>query len=290
MRWTVKSGKQRFDHRGRRTRARTDEERTANLPDVRIRLTSEYDGRSRVQLVHELLPPTSSAVYGRCKFPRRTCQRDAAAARRGAGRFSGAVLCRTLGLGGRRYCGVVMIKSNRCSGAWVWIRWTSRARPPDCFLIHRATGALRREEAITKSGHGGSSGVDRHRSTVKIDGPRKRFGQWFSELYRNCLVSYGQSRASARLINWALPPAFSPSKTQTFGMVDRALAGVVATERPFTLVAEVTALTHSPLAARRKSDGTRSSGEYRLITTMKILRTRPLGTSVHARHATSGPF
>ena len=41
------------------------------------------------------------------------------------------------------------------------------------FLIHRATGALRREAASTKSGHGGSSGVDRRRSTVRIDGPRK---------------------------------------------------------------------------------------------------------------------
>src|ERR1043165_2576551 len=168
----------------------------------------------------ELLPTTINAVYGPGKFPRRTCPRDAAAARRsGAGRFSGAVLCRTFALGGSRYCGVVMIKSNRCSGAWVWIRWTSRARPADCFLIHRATGALRREEAITKSGQGGSSGLDRRRSTDKIDGPRKRFGQWFSELYRNCLVSYGHSRASARLINWPLPPALSASKTDRKSVV-----------------------------------------------------------------------
>jgi hypothetical protein len=54
------------------------------------------------------------------------------------------------------------------------------------------------------------------------------------------LVSYGHFRASAKLVNWPLPPALSPSKTQTFGTVDIAMAGVVATERPLTLAAEVT--------------------------------------------------
>ena len=69
MRWTVKSGKQRFDHRVRRTRARTDEERTANLPDLCTGLTSKMVAVAGFNSYTELLPPTSSAVYGRGKFP-----------------------------------------------------------------------------------------------------------------------------------------------------------------------------------------------------------------------------
>src|SRR6266545_3721043 len=110
-----------------------------------------------------------------------------------------------------------MIRSNRSRGAWVCMRCMSRVHPTDCCLIHSATGTLRREAAITKSGHGAVSGLDLQRFRLSNEAPNSRFGQRFSGLYTNCFVSYGQPRASARLVNCPLPPTLVPRRTQTFG-------------------------------------------------------------------------
>src|SRR6185369_9880883 len=118
---------------------------------------------------------------------------------------------------GRQNCGIVTIRSKPPSGACTCSRCTSLVRPPDCLRIHFATGAARRDAAITRSGHGGSSGADLSRSTVARVAPRRMFGSTFSLLWRSCLISYGQPSASARLCIWPFPPVPLPKRTQTCG-------------------------------------------------------------------------
>ena len=80
-------------------------------------------------------------------------------------------IIRTLGAGGRAYCGVVITRSNRAGGIQGRPTCTRRVRPPEPARTQRATGALGRPLAITRSGQGGASAAALSRSRLRRDAP-----------------------------------------------------------------------------------------------------------------------
>ena len=92
---------------------------------------------------------------------------------------------------------------------------TSLAAPPLAFLMARATGAVRRPAAITRSGQGGANCLRLALVRPPSVAPRRTFGSPARALYSRCLTSNPSPKASATPRHWLLWPARSSTKAQT---------------------------------------------------------------------------
>lgn len=123
-----------------------------------------------------VLPPTIRAMRGRGSCSN-TGAHWARAVRSTAGvtRWGAPTVSNTLGNGGRRSCRGTATRSKsprRPPGSMIWARKAARF----FLLIARATGAVRRPAAITRSGHGGTRAARLPAVSPRSDAPNRTLG------------------------------------------------------------------------------------------------------------------